>query len=808
MNKYIYFVFLLLTVSVIIIPQSRIEYRDRQLFLNGSNFAWVNFASDIGPGNTNFPKFSQIFAEVKAAGGNSMRLWLHTDGSKTPEFNSNGYVVGPGADAIDDLNQILDLAQQNEVGVLLCLWSHDMLRSSNSQVILSRNTLLLSDTLAARAYINNALIPLIEGVQGHPAIIAWEIFNEPEGISNELGWSGWDHVPMFYIQRFINLTSGAIHRVDPEAKVTNGSGNISALTDVPTLAKQSPEAVYNSLTEEQKQNLERWFETKYRIHHTAKQITEEYFPNDVSSYNYYTDTRLISAGGDPLGILDFYTTHWYTSGGQNTSPFHHSYTYWNLNKPLVVAEFFMTDLYSGVNFISYKNLYDTLFENGYAGAMSWQWWGDTEASDYSGDHSRTVAAMTKLYQNHPEDIVVNPKSGTIYNFGISPMAIEKGDSSLIQWKTEAGSSVTLNGQNVSYQGSMTVKPFTTTTYELVADGYIHMNKSLRLEVHPAGRIFTFSALPSQIETGESSLLKWRTARGSVVTMNGIAVGEKDSMLVSPTETTSYVLQTNGDISESQEVFIYVLPALSVNRALGKPVSVSSSEVGLGNDDPQYLVDGDFFTRWSSAYSESQWIIIDLLNTYNVQIIKLFWADSYAKIYRFGLGVDLNNFGLIRTIANSNGGVEIYDNLNTEARYLKIMLDKRAIPTLGYSLIEIEVYGLRKSSNAEDNNTQTPLSFSLSQNYPNPFNPTTKIKFSIPTSPPTPSPYQGEGHRERWVTLKVYDILGNEIATLVNEVKLAGNYEVEFDGSSFSSGVYFYKINAGKFIKTGKMILLK
>jgi len=90
--------------------------------------------------------------------------------------------------------------------------------------------------------------------------------------------------------------------------------------------------------------------------------------------------------------------------------------------------------------------------------------------------------------------------------------------------------------------------------------------------------------------------------------------------------------------------------------------------------------------------------------------------------------------------------------------------------------------------------QLPGSFALYQNYPNPFNPTTRIKYSI-------------ADRE-FVTLKVYDILGKEIATLVNKEKLAGNYEVEFNGSNLSSGVYFYRIQAGEFTSTKKFILLK
>ena len=88
----------------------------------------------------------------------------------------------------------------------------------------------------------------------------------------------------------------------------------------------------------------------------------------------------------------------------------------------------------------------------------------------------------------------------------------------------------------------------------------------------------------------------------------------------------------------------------------------------------------------------------------------------------------------------------------------------------------------------------PIKYSLSQNYPNPFNPSTNIQYAISS--------------RQLVTIKVYDILGNELATLVNEEKPAGSYKVIWNAFNFPSGVYFYQIKAGDFIQTKKMILLK
>ncbi|HSW56269.1 MAG TPA: T9SS type A sorting domain-containing protein [Ignavibacteriaceae bacterium] len=94
-----------------------------------------------------------------------------------------------------------------------------------------------------------------------------------------------------------------------------------------------------------------------------------------------------------------------------------------------------------------------------------------------------------------------------------------------------------------------------------------------------------------------------------------------------------------------------------------------------------------------------------------------------------------------------------------------------------------------------------IGFKLEQNYPNPFNPITSIQYAIGSLP------DGKAGRQ-FVTLKVYDLLGREIATLVNEEKPAGEYEVEFNGSTLPSGIYFYQLKAGEFSETKKMLLLK
>jgi hypothetical protein len=112
----------------------------------------------------------------------------------------------------------------------------------------------------------------------------------------------------------------------------------------------------------------------------------------------------------------------------------------------------------------------------------------------------------------------------------------------------------------------------------------------------------------------------------------------------------------------------------------------------------------------------------------------------------------------------------------------------------YRLKQIDYDGRFEYSDIVELNADILFNFELDQNYPNPFNPSTVISWQLAVS----------SH----VLLKVYDVLGNEVATLVNETKSSGRYEVVFDGANFSSGLYLYELKAGKFSEVKKMLLLK
>ncbi len=168
---------------------------------------------------------------------------------------------------------------------------------------------------------------------------------------------------------------------------------------------------------------------------------------------------------------------------------------------------------------------------------------------------------------------------------------------------------------------------------------------------------------------------------------------------------------------------------------------------------------------------------------------LMYKASEATTYLFGNNVNTMTFAY-------EGGIDNFYGIKITREFGFISWNSSSIfenyykTLIGCELSDI-VYGTLTEVSAE---TEKLNRYSLKQNYPNPFNPTTMISWQSPQS----------GRQ----TLKVYNILGKEVATLVNEFRSAGNYEVNFDAGNLSSGVYFYKLQAGSFVETKKMILVK
>ncbi|MDI9413949.1 MAG: cellulase family glycosylhydrolase [Bacillota bacterium] len=358
------FLGLILLISLFVVVTDQVEaegtlkYMNKDFFASGMNLAWLSFAQDLD--RFYEPRFIRALDEVAAAGGNTVRWWLHTNCKMSPMFK-DGKVSGLHRSNIPNLVRALDLAEERGIVLLLSLFSFDMLQDQPG-VNLVNNKNLLEQIDHTQAYIDNALIPMVQAVKDHPALFAWEIFNEPEGMARPFGWTP-VKTEMKYIQQFVNLVTGAIKREAPHNLVTNGSWNFRVLTDVGGMM------------------------------------------------NYYRDDRLIEAGGDTLGVLDFYQVHFYpVHFDESTSPFHKPASYWELDKPILIGEFpaYGVLAKSGQRFrprteLNAEEAWVYALENGYAGALGWTW----TNHDGNGGVKDAEPGMKKVLELAPERVVID-----------------------------------------------------------------------------------------------------------------------------------------------------------------------------------------------------------------------------------------------------------------------------------------------------------------------------------------------------------------------------------------------------------------
>jgi len=173
-------------------------------------------------------------------------------------------------------------------------------------------------------------------------------------------------------------------------------------------------------------------------------------------------------------------------------------------------------------------------------------------------------------------------------------------------------------------------------------------------------------------------------------------------------------------------------------------------------------------------------------------VVLMWRTE-TEVSNYGFEIERNPDSDTGNLWKKIGFVEGSGNSNSPKDYSFTDINPPS-GIIHYRLKQIDNDGKYQFSNVLNIEFGIPLQYDLKQNFPNPFNPATHIAYNLPT--------------EGFVTLKVYDIVGREVATLVNENKKAGSYLVTFDGNNFASGVYLCRIHSGNYSSSIKMLMIK
>lgn len=398
-------------------------YKDKKIFFSGTNLAWADYNSDVGDAPLNENEWRKAVEGTRAAGGNAIRWWLFNNMSQSPKIDPTTHLIsGIKENTVQNMKKALDIAEEYGVMVSMCLFSHNLMEPNQwglytgDKVDITANKLLFEDA-GTVAFINKALAPVIRTLGDHPALMSWEIFNEPEGMTSECsGWTA-EKMALEKIQKFTNKVAAAIHKVNKDFLVSTGSVNI-----------------------------------KYQ--------------------KYWNDAALIAAGGEETGTLDFFQTHYYPYyQGDEVSPFVNTAAamqakYGYDAKPMIIGEFPAsgwsgTETYTASmeaeTQISTEDAYKKAYEGGYAGALAWQYIGDKTEANF-GDYSYTIEpaldAMKKLAATAANDYIKIKDVTIAEGSGDGKMAVTfGGDDGQIEkqnkggWDLSGASSFTFTAKN-------------------------------------------------------------------------------------------------------------------------------------------------------------------------------------------------------------------------------------------------------------------------------------------------------------------------------------------------------------------------
>ena len=381
------------------------------------------------------------------------------------------------------------------------------------------------------------------------------------------------------------------------------------------------------------------------------------------------------------------------------------------------------------------------------------------------------AAANCLIQN-------NVMSTPATDLGIQTLGISSSNGSA---NTFDGNSIVISNKNTTYASDC------ISTYkdnaDVVKNNYVEQNNTrtsgqgIFVSTSTGGTTLIFNNVCYGMYTS-ASLIKYKYASSgsSVIVSNTIYGGKSDLVQTDDPKVIfkNNIVQTTG--AYTLVYFINAVNTANINNNIYKRSSTGTSVVDYGTRGNKTLA------QWKSLGFDNSSFEADpkFTNVSTKDFSILSTSPAIDKGYVLGAPYNTDK----RNVSRPTGtGYDIGAfEYTTQLLSSKTMANNNNSPVENDELYKVETSG------------NVPQQYELGQNYPNPFNPSTTIRYTLP--------------QNSMVTLKVYDILGKEVATLVNEMKSAGSYEINFKALNMASGTYIYRIQADGFTQTKKMVLMK
>ena len=397
---------------------NKFERGGKEIFLSGLNSPWQDdmyYRIDfLGTAHFDPSYWTTQFQNMANNKVNFVRIWVHGRGNHTPAYDVNGFVVSPSQDFYDDLEYIINLAEQHKIYVLLTMWSFDMVLKSgfgqpgSNFFVEHRNTIL--DNNKTNSYLNNFLTPVVSLYKDNPYVLAYDIINEPETI--------WENSN--------DLVDGAINRNQVIAFVAKAAATIhQASNQQQFVTVGSKWSIYNS--------------DAYTSYGSATSVGDN-----------YTDASLQAQFNSSDAYLDFYSMHWYhwqSTGAPFDTPATSLHP--GVTKPIIVGEYPGFDLPNNdcgctcntptiCDFnITIVQAYEGVRNNNFAGITAWR---NASDADGFGISTKIYEATLAFVNNHPNLVVPQPDA----HMGLA-VSNDAGSSFTLDWDANENA---IDGTNI------------------------------------------------------------------------------------------------------------------------------------------------------------------------------------------------------------------------------------------------------------------------------------------------------------------------------------------------------------------------